>query len=135
MQITKQDIQILLLGGGKVESVKNDLRLEDNQPVLAVEKAQYPRLVRIMSSSFFYVGFSREQKIPAGIFISNRESIGFELASNIYQIPLHKGQELYLSSNYAIIRSLVVFNIDENVLKAPNSRLEIENTFNIVEDK
>jgi len=133
MQITKQDIQILLSGGGQVE--KFITKQIGTTPQKIISKQPYPALIIIIAYEDFFIGFNMNEKIPSAFF--NRGSattMHSEIVGDKHILILHKGQELYLSSSnlLPIPFQIAVFSLPQYILDAPSiKQVEIQNTFNI----
>jgi len=153
MQITKQDMLILLQGGGTPsEQIAGAIPAEGSVKVL--KQSNQPRVVILMvqwTNPFeLFISFTENaglvpdgvaplhpnaRGIPSIIFLE-KEKVGgsFELGYDIYKIPVHPKDQLYLHSTSPEAGGFyaAVFTLPQYVLEAPSIKeVDIVNTFNI----
>jgi len=143
IEITKQDMLILLLNGGILEK-KLEGTVEPFQKLKVLDKVNYPRLVKIFVKTYFtdisanfLIGYNKEAFIPADFFLEKEYSF-YKAYYKLYKIPIHPKQEFFVNSSLmqdgpsSIKFSLAVFTLPEYILEAPSiKQVEIQNTFNI----
>ncbi|WP_457642650.1 hypothetical protein [Persephonella sp.] len=150
MELTKQDMLILLNGGGMLEKTVEG-QVEPFEKIKVLEKVQYPRLVRILTGliisrpgdTILKIGFSKDFFIEAYHFIKTEDDIPYySTYDELYEFILHPELELFLSISGKLLPdtlppspikfSITTFTLPKYILEAPSiKQVEIQNSFNI----